>query len=127
MDKGEMRNSRVWSFTGLGWDRVGSFCSCCSGGAVFGVGNGDGAGNALMLWLLLCPRPKSRIPGVLARSPRSYTGTWPLFDVAPISVSIPDLLGRGLERSGITGGVGMGMAGDGKGWALRSLPAQGPV
>lgn len=105
MDKGEMRNSRVWSFPALGWDRVGSFCSCCSGSAMFGAGNGDGAGNALMLWLLLCSHPQSRIPGVLARSTRSCTRTFLLFDVSLISVSVPDLLGRGLEHPGIMGGV----------------------
>lgn len=64
---------------------------------MFGVGNG--AGNALMLWLLLCPRPKSRIPAW------SCTRTLPLFDDFLVSSCIPGLLGQGLEQPGIMGGV----------------------
>lgn len=91
MDKGEMRNSRVWSFPGFGLGQGWEFLQRCCGSAMLGVG--DGAGDVPMLRLLLCPRPKCRIPAVLARSPRSCTGALLLFDVSLISVSIPDLLG----------------------------------
>lgn len=75
MDKEEMRN---FPRSGVFRDRVGIFSSCCSGGAAVGVGSREGAGDVLMLWL--CPHPKSRIPGVLARSPRSCTRTWSLLE-----------------------------------------------